>query len=99
VASQTINVTQAAGMITGVIEINDAIQVFPNPALDEVTITVLGNLLPVDYSINTNLGQEVVSGELTTSSSKISLKGFSPGMYFLILGNPVNQKIKLLVKN
>jgi|GEM_PF-1436497 len=100
VASQVINVIQAAGMITGTIEItSDVIQVFPNPALDEISIKIIEELLPVQYSINNNLGQELISGELTVSCSKISLKGFSPAMYFLILGNPINQKIKFLIKN
>ncbi len=65
--------------ITGVEEFGAKLQVYPNPAHDEIRIS--GIQQPVTYQLYSVSGSLVTSG--ITGNGVISVNGFVPGMYIL----------------
>jgi len=90
----TINATPGASRlelvtVAGPTELNnDRIRLFPSPA-DQEIIMEIGSILNKDarYVIYDNLGRQVLASTLTANKSRISLGGFSPGVYVIKLFN------------
>jgi hypothetical protein len=69
----------ASTVITG-----DAISVFPNPAMDHITISNSGKIAQ-SYRISNVLGQEVGAGMLTEVKTGVSLYELPAGSYIVTL--------------
>jgi len=68
---------------------------FPNPAIDFISIKMELSHLPVTYKINNQLGNTTLAGELTVENQDINISGLSPGVYFVRIGDEM-QAYKLI---
>lgn len=68
---------------------------FPNPAIDFITVKMELSHLPVTYKINNQLGNTTLAGELTVENQDINISGLSPGVYFVRIGDEM-QAYKLI---
>jgi len=68
---------------------------FPNPAIDFITVKMELSDLPVTYKINNQLGNTTLAGELTVENQDINISGLSPGVYFVRIGDEM-QAYKLI---
>ncbi len=68
------------------------IQLYPNPAKDEITITgyTLQNNQPTQLRIFDVMGKEVYSSTITTTNKKLSTKNFTSGVYYVQVGGGDN---------
>jgi len=73
--------------------------VFPNPTPQYFNIRLYekNTTNPVNYTLYNALGQQVLSGVLTTDESLVDVSGLTDGIYFLYLGiNDIYYTIKLV---
>jgi uncharacterized membrane protein YpjA len=63
------------------------IRVYPNPAMDRITIKADQSLTGMDYTITDITGREIMNGKLTGSTTSVSIAGLSPALYFLHIGS------------
>jgi len=83
---------------TGVGEITStSIQVYPNPAKDEVTISYTGVAPISDVTITTTEGNAVRSLTLKGSVTTIDISDLAPGVYFVQFNTTVGNKFTKLI--
>lgn len=58
---------------------------YPNPADDQITISLPEGLNDNSYKITDVAGKEVATGELKGETMTISVKGMTPGIYYIVL--------------
>lgn len=65
---------------------NDRVQLFPNPAKDQITVQT-DYPFPVGYSVVDIMGHKLAQGEIPISEKRhrISVSDFDPGIYLLVL--------------
>ncbi len=74
------------------------IQVYPNPANNEITVITPTELMGETYTLINFIGQGVIKGKITHEENKINLSGLSKGVYLLKIGN--NPKLsRKIIKN
>ena len=84
----------------GVASINNETVTFdfyPNPAVDNVTITVDRKLVGAKMQIMDVVGNIVMNSTISSITSTISLDQFAPGLYFIRIGQGT-QAYKLIVE-
>ena len=70
---------------------------FPNPVTDELTIKAdIGDYNLV--SIRNTVGQELITKELTSAETKVDVKAFPAGIYFVTLRGEAGVKVQQLQK-
>ena len=69
---------------------------FPNPASNQLTITHANPQARESYTIYNMLGEAVLTGEIQSSSTVISLTTLSPGSYFIRFSNGTQQSFRLI---
>jgi hypothetical protein len=72
--------------------------VHPNPASDNLTVTVKAQLVGSIYTITDQTGRILLTGKLTSEVSGINISELSPGMYLFKLGDQ-NKRIVKIMKN
>jgi hypothetical protein len=72
--------------------------VHPNPANDNLTITVKAQLVGSIYTITDQTGRILLTGKLTSEVTGINISELSPGMYLFKLGDQ-NKRIVKIMKN
>jgi hypothetical protein len=83
-------ITEASGFNT-----SDAIKVYPNPAIDHITIKINSNSLRSDFRITDVAGRFVMKGELSSENSIINISELKMGIYYIKIGNQ-NKTCKLI---
>ncbi|MBK7852258.1 MAG: T9SS type A sorting domain-containing protein [Bacteroidetes bacterium] len=73
------------------------IQVFPNPAHDQIHILTNGISTNTDLRIYNALGILVSREEMHDQNHIISLRKLPPGIYYLMISDPTNQLIKKII--
>jgi hypothetical protein len=74
----------------------DALQIFPNPGREKVTISVPGN---TTYSIFTITGALILKGEISANSNEVNISALQPGVYLVHLqGEDGAETVRKLVK-
>ena len=71
------------------------IQIYPNPAQDNLTVKVDPALLNQPFQIFSITGQLVLSGKLTSENPEIHLNSISEGVYLLQIGNQSKKIVKI----
>jgi hypothetical protein len=74
------------------------VSIFPNPANDQITVSVASNLIGSVYHIYNHVGQEVLVGKLNSEKTMMDWQHLSAGLYLITVEGKENQLIKV-VKN
>src|SRR5690606_25342528 len=64
---------------------SNAFALYPNPADDQITITLPEGLKDHRYVITDVAGKEVARGELKKDGMTVPVKGLPTGMYYIVL--------------
>ena len=85
---------------TSVRNLNDppAIQLYPNPAGDEIFIKSDENLEGLTFYCYDGSGRQVLTGKLTGETTSIDIKQLTPGLYFFRIGEFSKQTIVVMKK-
>jgi hypothetical protein len=77
----------------------EIINVFPNPASDQLNISIasLSEKEPVKISILNSLGSEVLTTEFRNGIQELNIRDFSEGIYFLNIRNDIMYKTMKVV--
>ena len=82
---------------TGLLELTSKnLQVYPNPAQDNITIQSEINLIGQTYNIYDCLGKLVLNGAIENQTTPISLQALNNGIYTLVIGANSRKVIKLV---
>jgi hypothetical protein len=74
------------------------IKVYPNPSNNFITIENKSTLLNSTYLIFNSLGQQVLTGKLTHTTTTVDIKELPTGLYFLQVGDEEKQTFKVMKK-
>ena len=77
--------TASNTIVTGINEVASAssVNIYPNPATDELTIQLLGGVIAKNISITDVLGREIFSQQMNLQSVICNLESFADGIYFI----------------
>jgi len=76
------------------------ISVFPNPAINQVTIKIPENAVGFNYVLTDMNGKVVRNGNLTITENQLEISSLGEAMYFLnILANDVSVRAFKITKN
>lgn len=89
-----LNVTENVGLIEK--QHVYLIQVFPNPAQNELTIKSNNLINNTKYSISDNTGRIVLTGTLNELNTNIKLTGLYSGLYTLLIDDTLKQTIRII---
>ena len=82
---------------TGLLELTSKnLQVYPNPAQDNITIQSEMNLIGQSYNIYDCIGKLVLNGAIENQTTPISLQALNNGIYTLVIGTNSRKVIKLV---
>ncbi len=76
--------------------VTPTIQLYPNPATDQIHVKTDFVSLGSAYAIYDNLGKVVLSGIITTETSTIALNSLPAGVYFFRMGDNLKQTIRFI---
>jgi D-alanyl-D-alanine carboxypeptidase len=74
----------------------DGIEIYPNPAHDQITLQVSAELLGSSFSLNDLLGQTLIAGRIIRDPSVISIKELSGGIYILHIGDDQHRSFRVM---
>ncbi|MFC2097011.1 YCF48-related protein [Bacteroidota bacterium] len=80
------------------IHLNSLINVFPNPAIDIITIKANNSLIGADYNIFDQSGRIVLTGKILDETSFININHLETGIYFLQVEELSKQSFKVIKK-
>jgi plastocyanin len=72
------------------------ISVFPNPAIDLITIKASNKLLGSQYYITNQHGRQMKTGKIDSETSSINMSQFNRGIYFFQVAGLKNRSIKVI---
>lgn len=72
--------------------------IYPNPALDKITIKANDNSLGSKYSVSDQMGRQFLNGTITDRETVINIDQLATGVYFIQMGQNKNQTIKMVKK-
>jgi PKD repeat protein len=100
-SSTAITKTITINTCTGIEELtSEQISIYPNPANDYITISIDNSIEFATISLIDVLGKEIMSRNVTQSTSQLNLSGISNGIYSLKLKDEHNHSFtKLIVVN
>jgi hypothetical protein len=87
------NFVLSSGMINS---IDSKIELYPNPASDQIELVVESRFIGLDYSVFDQVGQLVLTGIISSVSSTIELGRLSDGVYFLVVGSESKRGVKFV---
>ncbi len=91
----------AANFTLGLADLQDQsfIKIYPNPAVDQVTVSLSNNTFPVEASIYTLTGQKVMQQTFEKNSNSLEVSKLSAGIYFVVIrSDELNETKKLIIK-
>ena len=74
-----------------------ALTLFPNPATNEITIKTSTNAYS-SYTITNLIGQQIITGTITASDTKLNIATFQPGVYFTTFNGENGEVVRRFVK-
>ncbi len=78
------------------LNLENDLNVYPNPTKNNITITNKTNLVGKNYIIENLVGQTVLSGKLNLDETIVNLETLQSGMYFLSIDGLNKQSIKVI---
>jgi len=85
---QNIFDAQHSCIMTGMQDVLESplLQVYPNPAKDEITIKAVPSLIGSQYIISDSSGKDLMIGVITDEIKRVDIHQLSPGLYVLRIG-------------
>ncbi len=78
--------------------LNTPFSLFPNPANDQLTIQLPGNVSELQYTITDALGKTIFIGKLTGQTTTIDVSILAKGIYTIQVGNAAMQMMRWVKK-
>ena len=86
------------GGSTGVKNISKGgVEIFPNPATEELTISMDAGAY-TDFTITNNLGQQLIGQKITSVQTKVDLGNLPAGLYYITFRGDNGTEVKKFVK-
>jgi hypothetical protein len=76
--------------------IQDQLIIYPNPATDQINVTVNANTAGSNYTIVDQLGKIVMAGKLNSNTTKIFVNKISPGIYIFKIDDSVKKTFVII---
>jgi hypothetical protein len=76
-------------------ETNERVKIYPNPASENITITVNADLVSSKFCVYDHVGRVVLSGELSNQNTIMNLSSLSRGYYLLSIGENRRHTVKI----
>jgi len=76
---------------------NEAIQLYPNPATNILTIKSSNNQF-ISFSITNSIGQTLIQKNITTIQTTVDVKALTPGIYYIYLKADSGVMVRKFVK-
>ena len=77
---------------------NADINIYPNPADNEIKVLIKDNLLRSDYFVSDVIGRIFLSGKLINTETTVNINDLPLGLYFLQIGEDKKNTYKLIKK-
>ena len=74
-----------------------AVQVYPNPVADELIVQMEQGAYHT-LSITNNIGQALITKDITAAQTRINIKALPAGIYYLLLQGTQGSKTEKFVK-
>jgi hypothetical protein len=93
-------ITKAIQVGTASLEENllDRIELFPNPAYDQVTLKVDPQLIGMNYTLHDCTGKSLLQGTIRSDRHVIDLTDLPNGIYTLALDELLKERFKLIIQ-
>lgn len=93
-------ITKATQVGTASLEENllDRIELFPNPAYDQVTLKVDPQLIGMNYTLHDCTGKSLLQGTIRSDRHVIDLTDLPNGIYTLALDELLKERFKLIIQ-
>jgi hypothetical protein len=87
-------------IISGIQHVNilTGIQLYPNPAGNEIFVTSKDNVPGESYVISDQFGRQILTGKLTMETTSIDIKKLSAGLYYIQIGEKSKHMMKVMKK-
>lgn len=72
------------------------IHIYPNPTQDMITISVDPKYVGTNFAIASITGEKVFDGKIENADTKINIKEFAEGLYFIQMGTGIQQSFKIM---
>ena len=72
------------------------IHVFPNPAIDVITIQAGSEQVGLNYSIADESGRKISGGKLNNTTTKVNISRLLTGIYFVKIGDLNEETVKII---
>ena len=83
---------------TGVKNIaKDGVEIFPNPAADELTISMDAGAY-ADFTVTNNLGQQLIEQKIIAAQTKVNLVNLPAGVYYITFRGDNGTEVRKFVK-
>jgi hypothetical protein len=97
--SGRITVMKYDSVYFGINELQESmLSVYPNPAIDKMTIEITGNVNGSNLSIRNLNGQELITRQITQPKTTIDVSNLPSGVYFVRLTNDKTVEVGKFVK-
>lgn len=95
-ASESSNTIQITNTGIADIKTNSTINIYPNPAKNQINVTVDSKLIGSTYTVKDQIGRMVLSGKMNADNFTIELGGLSGGVYLFSVGETSKQTFKVV---
>jgi hypothetical protein len=72
------------------------VNIYPNPAKDEITVTIDHSLINEEYVLTDVAGKIILSGKLNNGINKIAIENLAQGLYLLRVGKTDQHSFKVV---
>lgn len=72
------------------------ITVFPNPAIDLITVEASNNLLGTHYFITDQYGRQMLTGKIESVTTSINISQFNNGIYLFQVAGQKRRSFKVI---
>jgi hypothetical protein len=72
------------------------IAAYPNPTKNKINLNVDAKYLQANYKLIDQIGKSLCNGVINDCNTEIDLSSFASGIYFIQVGNPTKETIKIV---
>ena len=72
------------------------VKLYPNPAIDQITVEIIDDLIGSSFTLSDMVGRTVLSGQINSEQTIINTVELATGVYILLLHHPEQRAIKVI---